>query len=204
MHLQQCPACTERLEQLAEAVSLLRRAGQEAVPAGFRAALHQRLLAEPPPRRPLSARCAELLERLRLDSAPRLGMLASAAAAAVVLAMVSVDRQRNVPEPAVGEVAAPFQVPSRRIAVVHLDFVSNMEIDNVQFEVTLPQELAFISDGKPVAQRTLQWSGSLSPGSNPVPLAISGSKPGRYRIVARARGDGVEVTHDVLLEVVPS
>lgn len=203
-HLQGCAPCQERLAGLREAVGLLRAAGRQEAPPGFGAALHLRLAKEPPPPRPLGARVLALFEPLRLDSWGRLGALAGAAVAAVVLLAVLPQLRAPAPGPSGGEVAAPFQVPSRRVAVVHLDFVTDAVVDNVEFEVTLPQELAFISDGKPLRDRTLRWSGSLSAGSNPIPLAISGNKPGRYRVVARARGEGVDVAHDVLLEVVPS
>jgi hypothetical protein len=95
-------------------------------------------------------------------------------------------------------------VPQKRIAVVHLDFVSDESIDDVEFEVTLPSELHFIDGGHALAQRTLSWRGSLSTGSNPIPLAVRGSKPGRYRVTAQARGLGLAVRHDILLEVEPS
>jgi anti-sigma factor RsiW len=205
-HLRDCAPCQDRLAGLREAVSLLRDAGARAeAPAGFGASLHRRLAAEPPPRPPLGARILALFEPLRLDSWRRLGALAGAAAAALVLVVVLPGLRGPAPGGAGGgEVAAPFQVPSRRVAVVHLDFVTDAVVDNVEFEVTLPAELAFISDGKPLRDRTLHWSGSLAAGSNPIPLAVSGTKPGRYKIVARARGAGVDVAHDVLLEVVPS
>ena len=102
------------------------------------------------------------------------------------------------------EVAAAFRVPSQRVAVVHLDFVADVALADVEFEVTLPIELHFVDGGKALAERTLLWHGQLAMGRNPIPLAVSGAKPGRYRVTAQARGSGVQVRHDILLEVVPS
>lgn len=212
-HLSTCAACREELAQLERAVRLLRDVGpaEEArLPAGFALALHRRLVAEPPPVRPLAARVWDVLERLGLGmtSPGRAFGLAGAVAACALLVALALPRggppRPVLPEEAVAEVVAPVQVPTRRVAVVHFDFVTDMVVDEVTFEVSVPPELAFVSEGKPLSERTLRWSGSLSVGSNPVPLAVTGARPGRYKIEARARGQGVDVRHDVVLEVVSS
>lgn len=207
-HLRTCADCRTRLRELQDVLTLLHDAGQEdtALPAGFSQALHGRLLREPPPRRPLGARIMNALGGLGLDSSPRLGLAFSAALAALLLVVAAARTVGHVPSgrPSLAQAPAPFEVPAQRVAVVHFDFVANVTVENVEFEVTLPQGLAFIDNGKPMPGHTLQWTGSLASGSNPVPLAISGTKPGRYKIVAHARGAGVDVQHDVWLEVVRS
>lgn len=208
-HLATCAACAGRHEELRETVALLRRVGQggvaESLPRGFSAALHLRLAQEPPPRPSLWTRALGRLEVL--GGGPRVVLALGAAVALLVAvgggwsALRGLREARYAAHPQ-EDAVAPFEVPQRRVAVVHLDFVTNAVVDDVEFEVTLPQGLAFVSNGKPIAQETLRWSGSLRAGSNPVPLAVSGMKLGRYRIVARARAVGLSVTHDVVLQVV--
>jgi hypothetical protein len=209
-HIAGCTSCAQELRELRDTVALLRRVGQsEPLPAEFTASLHRRLAATPPPEKPLFSRLWGVLERLGLDSGPRLGFSVSVAGLLGVLLLSPVPPRRasESATPAYApeqEVAAAFRVPSRRVAVVHLDFVADVPVDDVEFEVTLPSGLNFMEEGKPVAERTLQWRGSLAPGRNPIPLAVRGIKPGRYRVTAQARGSGIEVRHDILLEVVPS
>jgi hypothetical protein len=207
-HLDECAQCAARLVSLKQTLSLLRRVGQEeAPPAGFAASLHLRLSAEPAPTPPLSARLWRFFDRLHLGSAPRLGLAAAGLALLIVVAVAPSLRSGNggghgaAPEQ---EVAAAFRVPQQRIAVVRFDFVADVQIEDVEFEVTLPSELHFVDGGKQLPDRRLVWRGSLSSGSNPIPLAVRGTKPGRYRVTAQAHGAGLSVRHDILLEVVRS
>lgn len=215
-HVGGCPDCAARLASLKSMLALLHKTGREAshpeaLPKGFQAALHLRLAQEPPPAQPLRARAWRFLERLRLDSGPRLALAGSAAALALVLAIPAVHHRLGAGlggSPAGSllehEVAAAFQVPQHHIAVVRFDFVADVEVPEVEFEVTLPSELHFIDEGKALPDRRIVWRGSLTSGSNPIPLAVRGTKPGRYRVTAMARGEGLEVRHDILLEVVRS
>ncbi len=214
-HVAACRGCAQHLAELQATVGLLRRVGQsEPLPPDFAAALHRRLAAVPPPPMPFLSRLWQALGGLGLDSGPRLGLGLGAAAGLCVLLFVvgrigpgGRDNGTLAYAPtaaAVPEIAAAFRVPSRRVAVVHLDFVADVALADVEFEVTLPSELHFVDGGQPLAERTLLWHGSLAMGRNPIPLAVSGVKPGRYRVTAQARGPGVQVRHDILLEVVPS
>jgi hypothetical protein len=213
-HLAGCATCTARLHSLRSTLSLMRRVAQsEPLPIGFAAGLHRRLAAEPAPRPTLYMRLQRLLERLRLDSVPRLGLVATVPAA-LALALVLVHFHGAHPNGSSAssghdhgidqEIAAAFRIPRERVAVVRFDFVADVEVQDVEFEVTLPNDLHFIDAGKILPDRKLVWRGSLSSGSNPIPLAVASSKPGRYRVTATARGDGLEVRHDILLEVVHS
>jgi hypothetical protein len=205
--VQKCAECELRLQELKRTLALLHRVGQsEPLPAGFEAALHLRLAAEPPPAPGFMARLWRVLERLQLDSAGRLG-LALAAAALLLIALPQLRRNTGSGGHSLSgeqEVAAAFRVPQQRIAVVRFDFVADVEVRDVEFEVTLPSGLNFIDEGKVVPEQRLVWRGSLASGSNPIPLAVRGAKPGRYRVTAQARGAGLAVQHDILLEVVRS
>lgn len=220
-HVATCTACANRLNELQQTLRLLRQIGvSEPLPAQFQASLHRRLAATPPPALSLRARLWQFAERLRIDSAPRLLLAGAALGVLVLLPVVLRDRGHSVTASNSGgtsvgpsastaagpeqEVAASFRVPAQRTAVLRFDFVADVEVPDVEFEVTLPSELFFIDGAEPVPEKRLVWRGSLSSGSNPVPLAVRGSKPGRYRVTAHARGEGVDVTHDILLEVVRS
>ncbi len=210
-HVAACPACAQQLRELKSTIALLRRVGaEEPLPPALGAALHRRLAATPPPELPWSRRLAEVLERLGLQGSRPLALVGAAVALGALLLVSQGGRvgHRSEGSPALyaadQEVAAAFRVPSQRVAVVHLDFVADVALADVEFEVTLPTELHFVDGGKPLAERTLSWRGSLLMGRNPIPLAVSGAKPGRYRVTAQARGSGVQVRHDILLEVVPS
>jgi hypothetical protein len=207
-HLADCPDCQQHLTELRQTVGLLREAGKQLqLPSDFQRALHEKLRAEPPPRLPLTTRLWWFLERFGFDSTPRL--MAGAALAVTLIALLLVPlRQRGeatarvfVPEETV---AASFRIPSQRVAVVQLDFVADVSVDDVEFEVSLPGELEFVDGGAAIPDRQIAWKGSLSVGSNPVPVAVRGIRPGRYRVTALAKGRDVTVRHEVLLEVVPS
>ncbi len=218
-HLASCAVCRGRYADLQATLRLLNRVGgSEPLPAGFSAALHRRLAAEPAPRPSLFTRILSWAAEHHLDSSPRLAL--AALGVLVLLSTPLVLRGRGVSGGAAGslaggaagphavgpegEVAAAFRVPAQRTAVLRFDFVADVEVPDVEFEVTLPSDLFFIDGSEPVPQKRLVWRGSLSSGSNPIPLAVRGSKPGRYRVTAHARGIGVDVQHDILLEVVRS
>lgn len=207
-HLSACEDCRRHLLQLDQTVRLLREAGRrQTVPADFSTKLHARLSLEPPPPIPVFTKLWWKLEALGLDSGPRLWACAMAAAMLVVLSTLTLrDRGPGratvfVPEETV---AASFRIPSHRVAVVQLDFVADASVDDVEFEITLPGELEFVDAGQAIAERHLAWRGSLAVGSNPVPVAVRGARPGRYRVTAQAKGRDVTVRHEVMLEVVPS
>ena len=184
--------------------ALLGKAGTAPLPEGFALELHAKLVAAGPPQ-------LSWMMRLRRAIAERpLWTTVGAATAAAALAVAvthHLDRPRAplevaaaMPSPAV---EAPIaRVPSAKVALVKIDFVAEKSVEDVQFEIMLPDGLRFFSRGQELAERTFRWSGKLAPGSNPLPIAVKGTRPGTYRVVAHAVGDGVDVTHEVLLEVV--
>ncbi len=207
-HLAGCPDCRRHLAQLDLTVRMLREAGQrQPVPTDFSLKLRERLRQEPAPTIPLFTRLWWKLEQLGLDSGPRLWTVAMAASVLVLLSIGTL-RDRGPSQAAVfvpeETVAASFRIPTHRVAVVQLDFVADVSVEDVQFEISLPGELEFVDGGQAVVERQLSWRGSLSVGSNPVPVAVRGVRPGRYRVTAKASGRDVTVRHEVMLEVVPS
>jgi hypothetical protein len=188
-HARGCAACSELLAELVATVSLTRRIGGEPLPDGFALELHRKLVAAGPPRLPLGA-------RLRASLALR--PAAFAAAAALLAALLGVAGTRLAMQ-APATVAA--RVPETKVALIKIDFVAARAVEDVQFEITLPDGLRFFSEGQQLAERSFRWQGSLVAGSNPIPIAVKGPRPGRYRVIAHAVGPSLDIMHEVVLEV---
>ncbi len=199
-HLATCAACTKDFKELSATIALLRGSGDAPLPDGFERELHMKLVAAAA-ERPRSS----WIERAGMWlSAHPLALASSAAALSAVLAvgttLAVVDRQAR-PAAATLLSQPSFQVPESKVALVKIDFLSAHEIDDVSFEVLLPDGLHFYSQGQELAERSFQWSGKLGTGSNVVPIAVKGLRPGRYHVIAHATGQDLDVTQDVVLEV---
>jgi hypothetical protein len=206
-HVDACGSCRRALEEMEATVRLLRRAGNASPPEGFASELHRRLVAAGAPPQP------GLMARLRQLAALRPLLWATAGAGVAAVLAVAVARQHPSAPPAapslaapageiaVGPVAPTFRVPAARLAAVKIDFVAEQPVDDVAFAVALPEGLRFVSGGKELPDRRFSWRGPLVEGSNPIPFTVRGARAGRYTIQARAVGDGVDATHEVVLEV---
>jgi hypothetical protein len=110
-----------------------------------------------------------------------------------------------------GEVLPTFVVPSAKVAVIKLAFSADVDVEDVTFEVTLPDGLSFWSRGQALAERSFRWPGRLTAGENLFPVAVRGERPGRYKVKARAElpphatvteaVTGTVVEHEIWLEV---
>jgi anti-sigma factor RsiW len=201
-HTRGCADCAAFYAELEATVALARKAGPTRLPEGFALALHHRLVQAGPP--PVS-----WLQRLQRAIAARplwatLGSATLAASLAVLVmrGLVQPPPVAPTPAPAPAQAEAIARVPSSKVALVKIDFVAERSVEDVQFEIMLPDGLRFFSSGHELAERTFRWNGKLLSGSNPLPIAVKGAQPGRYRVVAHAVGDGIDVTHEVILEVV--
>ena len=125
--------------------------------------------------------------------------LATAMVAALLAsgATLAVTRRHAAPE----LVAQTYRVPATKVALVKVDFVAAQAIDDVSFEITLPDGLRFVSGGEMLAERSFRFQGKLAAGSNPIPIAVKGPRAGRYKLIAHAVGQQLDVTEEVLLEV---
>jgi hypothetical protein len=85
--------------------------------------------------------------------------------------------------------------------LVKVDFVADAAVEEVAFEVLLPDGLRFYSGGQALPERSFQWRGKLDAGSNPIPIAVKGESPGRYHVIAHATGPDLDVVQDVVIEV---
>jgi anti-sigma factor RsiW len=199
-HAASCEACGRQLDELEATVGLLRRAGSEPLPEGFTLSLHQALVAAGAPER-------HLLDRVRAAIAMRpVSFAASAAALAAMLATGGTFALLHRPHatattPTAAPVATAYSVPASKLALVKIDFVAAEDIDDVAFEITLPDGLRFVSGGNELAERTFRFQGKLAAGSNPIPIAVRGPRAGRYKVIAHAIGSALDVTQEVVLEV---
>jgi anti-sigma factor RsiW len=208
-HVAICPSCRRQLQELAATRALLRASAGIELPAGFAGELHRKLVAAGPPPLVGSARWLGWLR------ARPFTLAAAAAGASALLAILgtaavlrpSVNQRIDPPSRSASGTAdaspgeAHFEVPEQKVALVKIDFASAKDIDDVSFEVLLPDGLRFFSGGQELAARSFQWHGKLSTGSNVVPVAVKGSRPGRYRVIAHAVAPGLDVSQDVVLEV---
>jgi hypothetical protein len=170
--------------------------------------------AGPPAPLSLLARWRELLQERSPVFSSITGMVTGATAFALLVMLQGVpgsplSRVTGGVGPAPVEATAPapeaaeavHRVPTDKIAVIRLNFNAAVAVDDVTFEVRLPEGLSFWSDGKKLADRSYRWRGYLTAGDNPLPVAVHGARPGRYRVVATADMDGSHVEHALVLEV---
>jgi hypothetical protein len=74
-------------------------------------------------------------------------------------------------------------------------------VSDVEFAVVLPDGLRFVSGGRELPDREFRWHAPLEQGSNAIPVAVRGAHRGRFKIEARATGNGVDAKQMVELEV---
>ena len=203
---------TQRETDSAELLKALRALAVDAPDSGFRAALHQRLVAEPAPGAVgLFDRTLAWLRDRRAWLWP-VGGLATGVAAYALLVVVHGDPmapkatrplvvQTAPTAQANGPVWPSFRVPSSKVAVIKLAFAAEVAVEDVTFEVTLPEGLAFWSSGKRLDERTFRWPGRLDAGENLIPIAVRGDRPGRYPVVATVEVGGRVLEHRVVLDV---
>jgi hypothetical protein len=171
---------------------------------GFQAALHRRLVAAGPPEpAPGWDRVRSFLRR----GAPVLWPVVGIAAGVAVFLVLSAVQQPPVPQPAgIAETPPPIAkpgtlVPASKVAVIKLDFTADVAVEQADFQVSLPEGLWFFADGEDLPLRSFAWTQPLNAGSNVIPVAVRGHKPGRYLVTAEARAGDHIIEHDVVLEV---
>jgi hypothetical protein len=191
-HANTCESCGVLWADLEATVALCRRAGAEPLPDGFAAELHAQLLAAGPPP-------ASMLNRVRRVLAAR--PLASMAAAMALAACLAIGVTLRVTRTAPATAGDTHRVPQSKIALVKVDFVADAPVDDVAFEVLLPDGLRFYSRGEALPEHSFQWHGKLVAGSNPIPIAVKGERPGTYHVIAHATGPDLDVVQDVIIEV---
>jgi hypothetical protein len=154
---------------------------------GFTAKLHRGVVSAGPPHAPPWWR------RLPVDR--RVGWPALAAAAALAAVAVFTGTRPH-PAPAAAE------LPATKVAVVRLNLSADVAVDKATIAVHLPDGLVFWSDGRALEQRSFEWTQPLQKGDNEIPIAVRGSRPGRYRVSVTAWIGSQRIEDDVVLQVV--
>jgi hypothetical protein len=190
-----------------ELTERLRALHSDAPEGDFRASLHRKLVAAGPPPRPI------VLHRLGnwvRERAPWFWPLTGLATGLATFglatllhgtpsipqgqgAFVAAERQ--------GEIKPRYTVPSSKVAVIRLSFSAAVDIEDVNFEVKLPEGLSFWNRGERLAEHSFRWPGRLAAGENQFPIAVRGERPGLYHVTARAELGGEVVEQEILLEV---
>lgn len=170
---------------------------------GFQASLHRRLVAAGPPEpAPGWDRVRWLFQRRAQWLWPVLGAVAGVAA---FLLMGEVREPPTSPTVVAEDARAlelpGTQVPVSKVAVIKLDFTAEVAVEEADFQVSLPDGLSFWADGQELELRSFRWTQALNAGSNVIPIAVRGQKPGRYLVTAHASAGNQRIEHDVVLEV---
>ncbi|MBZ4373627.1 hypothetical protein [Corallococcus sp. AS-1-6] len=169
----------------------------------FQALLHRRLVEAGPPTPASGWDAVRAFWRRRAPVLwPAVGV---AMGVATFLVLGAVRGTPGVPGTAAAGMAAlerpGTQVPVSKVAVIKLDFTADVAVEQADFQVSLPEGLSFWADGEELPLRSYQWTQPLSAGSNVIPIAVRGQRPGRYLVTALARAGDQRIEHDVVLEV---
>ena len=195
-HAAACAKCGRVLADYEAAIALCARVGTEPLPEGFSRELHRKLVAAGAPEQPWTTRLRRALARRPMTWAAATAFVSALAATGGTIAVM----QHRAAPTATAEQAS-YRVPESKVALVKIDFVAERAVNDVDFEIVLPDGLRFFSGGKQLAERSFRWHGELKPGSNPIPVAVKGPRAGRFRVIAHAVGADLDVTHEVWLEV---
>jgi hypothetical protein len=171
--------------------------------SGFQASLHRRLVAAGPPE---PGPGWDRVRWLFQHRAPWLWPVAGVAAGMAAFLVMSAVQESPPPPTLVAEDSRPLeapgtQVPVSKVAVIKLDFTADVAVEEADFQVSLPEGLSFWADGEELPLRSFQWTQPLNAGSNVIPIAVRGQKPGRYLVTAQARTGNQRIEHEVVLEV---
>lgn len=124
-------------------------------------------------------------------------------AASVVLAVLVLLRPGGSgvePLPQLAANSATVVISMGQPEVIRLRIRSNQDVQNVRFDVQLPEPLRFASAG---SERSVQWSGGLKQGINVLDLPVVGQAAADGQIVARVSAGQYEREFRMAVQVRP-
>ena len=85
---------------------------------------------------------------------------------------------------------------------VRINLSAEVAVESAHIQVNLPEGLVFWAGGQELPQRSFEWTQPLRAGDNDIPIAVRGTRPGRYRMTLSARIGSQRVEDEVVLEVI--
>ncbi len=163
------------------------RLEEEPVPVGFEARWRQRLEAIAPLNRPATP--WHWLKPL----APALRPVALAAAGAAAILLVTMwlnpkeGRLDNATTPQTASapvLVEPVHVNLDQEHVLRVWFDAKERIEDVRFQLELPQGIALVTDQGITPAPKVQWVGTLQAGRNLITIPVKGAERGRWTVTA--------------------
>lgn len=206
-HVDQCPECREVKRQYWQAMESVAGTGLPELPEGFASRLHMGLVREAEAMREKARTTGSPARVFGWKSLLQKGLLVLSGAAAMWLVGLATRTApehrivhglaehmrsgRSTPSPTERVGAAPVKqagsVPVETVAVLTLNVHSKDKMENVRFEVVLPDGVAFVGHSSKILQeRVMTWHANLDPGENVVRIPIRAQRVGKWLMTARA------------------
>ncbi len=208
-HIAACPSCQETSRAYGEMMEMLAKAEPPELPPGFEGTLHMRLATE-------NARATEVAKHKgwAWGRALRGGGLVLVGAAAVAAFFLlrqgpTAETAGTCPDTAAvaaadttGPAVAVADLQVGEVAILTLTVDSSSEVRDAELEVVLPDGLALVGEGRELLEeKVVSWTTTLEKEQKHIRIPVQAQRPGTWRLVARARVDGQDVTSETNLRV---
>jgi anti-sigma factor RsiW len=185
-HLSACEPCRSAMDVTRGMIVAYERLEEEPVPVGFEARWRQRLETVAPSNRPAAP--WHWLKPL----APALRPVAlGAVGAAVILIAVWLNPKESridnatTPQTASAPVLVePVHVNLDQEHVLRVWFDAKERVEDVRFQLELPQGIALVTDQGMTPVSHVQWVGTLQAGRNLITIPVKGAERGRWTVTA--------------------
>ncbi len=209
-HVDGCAFCQQIAGAYDEMMTMLGTAEEQALPADFDRAVHERLVV---------ANAAGPLESATVTWwRPTLRGSALVAAGAVTVALLFwmrgdattvapavCEAPTDSPSSTAGDELAAHNIDLGEIAVVTLDITTTTAGEEIEFEVILPDGLVLVGeDYTPLREKVVTWTVSVAQAGEPIRIPVRAERLGDWVLVARARSGDAEVTSETRLRVTPA
>lgn len=185
-HVAQCAECKQASDEEAWIKRVLAEAatGPEPLPEGLENRIFGALHALPEEPRAASEVARALAGAPVKASRWRFSWISGGLGAAIAAVLFAVVLPRSTPLPRIETAAVQVQ----QNAAVSIGFDVAQSVENVTYEITLPEGLRFVGeDSQPVGGQSVTWQGALREGKTVVPIVVRGMRPGTYEILATVR-----------------
>lgn len=206
-HLEQCAECREVKREYWKAMESVAGAGLPELPEGFSSRVHMGLAREAEAMRKQARRTGTAPRLFGWRSVLQKGLLVLSGAAAMWLVGLAIrgtaehgivhgiaehtqpqrSTQSQGERPAPAPQGRAGSVPVETVAVLTLNVHSKDKMEDVKFEVVLPDGVAFVGHSSKILQeRVMTWHADLDAGENVVRIPIRAQRVGKWLLTARA------------------